>query len=385
MNPAAPAPSPNAAPGPQALLFDGRSARGQAVRLAMQAGDLLALPQSAEAGAAPEPRRWPLAQVQWPERTRHGQRTLHLADGASLQVADSAAFDAWRRQHGPSESWVVRAQQNWRSTLLALVMLVLVVAAGYRWGVPAAARGLVAWLPAEADQAVGAQALESAQGRWLQPTQLPAARQQALREAFAQMVAQAWPAAGSPAGQSAWQPGGQTGGPSSAAPVYTLRFHAATPELGPNAFALPGGDIVVTDELVALLAGHDDTLLGVMAHELGHVQHRHGMHALVQFTLLSTATSIALGDFSSVLAALPAWLAQMGYSRDAEREADAVAVRLLKASGRSPAAMVVLFERLAQGRAAGQEADSGPPIALASHPADEERVRFFREAAAGLR
>lgn len=381
MNPAAApqAQSAHTAAGPRALFFDGRSARGQAVQLAVQAGELLAVPlapRDGEAGPPLDARRWPLAQVQWPERTRHGQRTLHLADGASLQVADSAAFDAWRAQHGPREGWVVRAQQNWRSTLLALVLLVVVGAAGYRWGVPAAARGLVALLPTAADQAVGAQALESVQGRWLKPTQLPAARQEALRSAFAQMVAQAWPAGGS-------------AGPYGNAPAYTLRFHAATGELGPNAFALPGGDIVITDELVALLAGHDDTLLGVMAHELGHVQHRHGMHALAQFTLLSTATSVALGDFSSVLAVLPAWLAQMGYSRDAEREADAVAVRLLRASGRSPAAMVVLFERLAQRRGAeggaDATADSGPPMALASHPADEERVRFFREAAAGLR
>jgi Zn-dependent protease with chaperone function len=366
-----PAPPPGhaahgaAGAGPVALFFDGRSARGHAVRLALHEGQLLAQPLEPTAVDAGPERRWPLAQVQWPERTRHGQRTLHLADGGSLQVADTAAFDAWRALHGPPEGWVVRAQQNWRSTLLALVLLVAVGAAGYRWGVPAAARGLVALVPAAADQAVGEQALQSVQGRWLKPTQLPPARQAALRAAFAQMVAQAWPARGS----------------EGAAPAYTLRFHAATRDLGPNAFALPGGDIVVTDELVALLDGHDDTLLGVMAHELGHVQHRHGMHALAQFTLLSTATSIALGDFSSVLAVLPAWLAQMGYSRDAEREADAVAVRLLRASGRSPAAMVLLFERLA----ARPEAEAGPPMALASHPADEERTRYFREAAAGLR
>ena len=364
-----PAPTPTAAlaaaptQGPQALYFDGRSARGHAVRLVVQEGYLLALPLNTDTDTAPPPRRWPLARLQWPERTRHGQRTLHLADGGSLQVADSAAFDAWRAVHGPREAWVVRAQQQWRSTLVALLLLVVVGVAGYRWGVPAAARGLVALLPVAADQAVGAQALESVQGRWLKPTQLPVARQDTLRAAFAAMVANAWPAG------------------ASAAPVYTLRFHAATPQLGPNAFALPGGDIVITDELVALLAGHDDTLLGVMAHELGHVQHRHGMQTLAQFALLSTATSLALGDFSSVLAVLPAWLAQMGYSRDAEREADAMAVRLLQASGRSPAVMVVLFERLAE----RPGADAGPPLALASHPADDERKRFFRDAAGGLR
>ena len=242
-----------------------------------------------------------MAEVQWPEPTRHGQRTLNLKEGGSLQVAGAAAFDAWRALHGPRKGWVVFAQQHWRGTLVALVALVAVGAAGYRWGVPAAARGLVALVPVAAYQAVGAQALESVQGRWLKPTQLPVVRQQALRSAFAQMAAQAWPAAG------------PTQSSTIRAPAYTLRFHAATRALGPNAFALPGGDIVITDERVALLDGHDDTLLGVMAHEqLGHVQHRHGMHALAQFTLLSTATSIALGDFNSVLAVLPAGLAQMG-------------------------------------------------------------------------
>lgn len=350
------------AEGPQALFFDGTSARGQAVRLLMQGAHLVARPLPTDTGFGPPEHRWPLAQVQWPERTRHGQRTVHLADGSSLQVADTAAFDAWRAQHGPGESWVVRAQQNWRGTLLALVLLVLVSAAGYRWGVPALAGGLVALVPAAADEAVGAQAMESVRAQWLRPTRLPVERQQALRTAFAQMVAQGWPPGGPPA------------------PAYTLHFHAATQALGANAFALPGGGIVVTDQLVELLAGQDDALLGVMAHELGHVQHRHGMRALAQFTLLSTATGIALGDFSSVLAVLPAWLAQMGYSRAAEREADAVAARLLHASGRSPAVMVVLFERLGQ-RTDAEKAGPDLPIALASHPADAERIRYFREAA----
>ncbi len=346
------------ASGPEALHFDGRSARARRVRLALQGAELQAWPLD-EGVEAAAPLRWPLAQVQWPERTRHGQRLVHLSDGAQLQVADTAAFDRWRAQHGARESWVVRAQQHWRGTLLALVLLVAVAAAGYQWGVPLAARGLVAVLPPAVDAAIGAQALESVRSAWLRPTRLPAARQAALQAAFAAAVAQAWPAG--------------------TAPAYTLRFHAATKELGPNAFALPGGDIVVTDALVELLQGHDDTLLGVMAHELGHVQHRHGMHALAQFALLSTATSVALGDFSSMLAVLPAWMAQMGYSRDAERQADAVAARVLRASGRSPAVMVYFFERLAQ----LPGADDGPPMALASHPADAERMRYFQQPDAG--
>jgi predicted Zn-dependent protease len=159
---------------------------------------------------------------------------------------------------------------------------------------------------------------------------------------------------------------------------WTLRFARGGKVLGANAFALPDGTIVITDELVALLDGHDDTLLGVFGHEYGHVHRRDGMRALARLALVSMATGVALGDFSTVLAGVPALLAQLGYSRDAEREADEMAARVLTASGRRPEVMTVLFERLGERRGRAEER-GGLPIALASHPRDDERVRFFRE------
>jgi Zn-dependent protease with chaperone function len=335
----------------EGLLFDGRSARARRVQLAVEDGALVAAPL--EAGDAPE--RWPLAQVQWPERTRHTRRVLHLPGGAQLEAADAAAFDAWRRAHGARESWVVRAQQHWRATLAALVLLGVVLAVGYRWGVPWLADAVVALVPHEVDRAVGRAAFDSLRPRWLEPSKLPPERQAALRAGATQALDAAVPRAR----QRPW----------------TLHFHAGGKALGANAFALPDGSIVITDELIALLEGHDDAVIGVFGHEYGHVQRRHGMRALARFALVSAATSVALGDFSAVIAGVPALLAQLGYSRDAEREADADAARLLAASGRAPAAMAVLFERLAQ-RPGG---DAGLPIALASHPLHDERMRFFRE------
>ena len=82
--------------------------------------------------------------------------------------------------------------------------------------------------------------------------------------------------------------------------------------------------------------------------------------------------------------------------REAEREADAAAVRILRAGGISPAAMVTLFDKLAEKRRASkakaqQDEKDGKDekartahwlgIAFASHPADAERVRFFQDAA----
>jgi predicted Zn-dependent protease len=103
------------------------------------------------------------------------------------------------------------------------------------------------------------------------------------------------------------------------------------------------------------------------------------MRSLVQVTLLGTATSLAFGDFSNILAAAPVLLGQLAYSRDFEREADQHAVQVLRASEISPEVMVTLFERLAQQRTSVRDSHVG--IAFASHPAETERIRLFRDAA----
>lgn len=339
-----------------ALWYDGMQARGRMVRAAVD-GDTLRLHDDA-AGAV---HGVALGRVQWPERTRHGQRVAHLLDGGSLVFPDAVGFDAWRRAHGHKESWVVRAQQRWRATAAALVGLLLASAAGYVWGVPWLASGVVAVMPAQVEASIGDTALAQVQQNLFVPTRTPPSVQAMWRERLAAALQQAYPA-----GPAPWQ----------------LHF-AGGGRLGANAVALPGGHIVVTDELLALLAGADDALLGVLAHEHGHVRRRHGLHAVVRFGLVSAATSAALGDFSAVVATLPAVLAHMGYSRDAEREADADAAFVLRAAGRDPAAMVVLFERLEGRPAAADKGDDGGilPIAFASHPAGAERIAFFRAAA----
>jgi Zn-dependent protease with chaperone function len=338
--------------------FDGRSTRPQAAMVRVAGSELVI-----EAGNGSVLRTVPLREIQWPERQRHGPRVAHIESGGSLHCADGTAWDAFARTAGARETWVVRAQQNWRATLVAGVALIALSVAAYLWGLPIAARGIVALVPAKVDRQIGELALSSVEGQWLQPTRLSSAEQQRVRDAFERAV------------RSAYSPGER--------PAYELRFHAS--KIGPNAFAVPGGVIVLTDELHKLVQGRDDVLVGVLAHEIGHVRARHGMRALVQFAVLGTATSVVLGDFSALLAGAPALLGQMAYSRDHEREADAESVKVLRAAGLSPDAMVVFFEKAQQWRRSdeGQRTGGGIDlgIALASHPADAERIAFFRAAA----
>ncbi|MBA3599458.1 MAG: M48 family metallopeptidase [Methylibium sp.] len=354
-------------PGLAADYFDGRSARPRRVRLQLRAGRLLILddtPSSASAVVIDQGtplRSAALDEVRWPERTRHGARIAHLAGGGELHALASADWDAFVAGAGLREGFVVRSQQSWRAVLAVSVLLLALVAAGWRWGVPLLADATLAVLPASVDAQVGEIALQQVEARWLAPSKLPPAQQAALRSAFDQAVRSA---------AAEEQP----------AP-YRLEFRAA--DIGPNAFALPGGTIVMTDELVQLVEGDEAALVGVLAHEYGHVRGRHGMRQLVQATLLGAAGSLAFGDFSGLLAAAPALLGTLGYSRQLEREADGEAITLLRAAGRDPAAMVGFFERLARWRAARGETadDSVLGIAFSSHPADAERIERFRAAA----
>jgi Zn-dependent protease with chaperone function len=140
---------------------------------------------------------------------------------------------------------------------------------------------------------------------------------------------------------------------------------------GPNAFALPSGDVIVTDELVEL-AEDDDELVAVLAHELGHVVHRHGLrHALQNSTLaLLLLTLSADGTaISSLAVGLPTLLVEARYSRDFEREADRYALSYLSAQGIDPAHFARMLSRIPGG--------SGGLTFLSTHPSTDERAALF--------
>lgn len=360
--------------------FDGRSSRPHQVQAWFDAGQL-------HLRGADVEHRVDVRQVQWPERTRRGPRMAHLPGGATLQGADAAAWDAWVQSGGRSDSWVVRAQQSWRGVLVSLAMIVLLMGAGYLWGLPWLAREVADRLPDSVENQVADVALGQME-RFMKPSELTPQEQRAVEQAW-QQVLQAHTAAQAARGVA----------------VRPSRLLIRSSGIGPNALALPGGTMIVTDDLVRLLQHDGQVIAGVLAHELGHVQHRHGMRMVVQVGVLGFVTSLLWGDYSGVLATVPLWLGQAHYSREAEREADAYSALALRDADLSPAIMVTLFERFALFQQCGRSvlkpgasantADCQPSdetrdaeeasiwgLGFASHPADQERIAFFRDAAA---
>ena len=167
--------------------------------------------------------------------------------------------------------------------------------------------------------------------------------------------------------------------------------------IGANAFALPGGIVVMTDQLVELMA-NDNQIAAVLAHEIGHVHHRHSLRYVLQDSIIALAAMAIYGDASAVAGVavtLPTVLLHAHYSRDFEREADNYAFELLKDTGRSPRELGLALAALEAGKNMSDtknsdhktDADSNNKQLtrklsyLSSHPATQERIEAAENAA----
>ncbi|OGB24683.1 MAG: hypothetical protein A3I66_17990 [Burkholderiales bacterium RIFCSPLOWO2_02_FULL_57_36] len=315
------------------------------------------------------------------ERLEHAPRILRLPNGGFIEISDVAGFDKMLAQYGYREPRVVRWQQNWPLSLLALISLLAILITGYHWGLPWAADKVAQHLPASIEQKIGDAGMKFADENFLKPSKLDVVDQVRLRRLFSELK----------------QPRGQT-------TAYRLEFRHG--HMGPNAFALPNGVIVMTDELV-MLAQDDQAVLGVLSHELGHVQRHHSMRRLLQALGVGVVINLFVGDVSSVLAAVPTFLLDQKYSRDFEREADQYAIDMMQANGAALSPMAELFEKMhalhddevhAKGKAQSKpgkkgrgkdakggrrnekEDDDAPLDYLSSHPSDTERIAKLRAA-----
>lgn len=145
----------------------------------------------------------------------------------------------------------------------------------------------------------------------------------------------------------------------------------------PNAFALPGGTIMVTTGLLHT-AGSSEEIAGVLAHEVGHVIRRHSMRqqagALGIVSLVGLAAETD-GGAPAALATGSALLMGMGHSREYEREADKTGLSLLVDAGIDPAGAVRFMKRMLVRD--GGSAQGIFDRALGSHPATQQRIDYM--------
>lgn len=303
-----------------ARWFDGSSSQGRAVLVGLKPtaqGPSLCVHPLSPTGASALELGWNA--VGWPEAwngsAEQRRVVVDLRDHGSLEIDSVAQWHAALAAAGGRPSLAQRLQTRWSALALALAVAALGLGLFYRFGTPWLATQLTRFVPLSMETSVADSAIRQLDASTLKPSKLPPDRQTALRAQFEQLT------------RNAPIPLQRYGG---YAPQYRLEFRSG---MGANAFALPGGYIVMTDGLVktAASAGLDDSaLLGVLAHEMGHVVHRHTTRMVVEQGVLNVGLGLALGDVSSIVATGSTLLTGLAYRRNHEREADCFAIALMQ-------------------------------------------------------
>ena len=319
--------------------FDGRSAKPHAVSLRLD--DRLAVSGDGVSCS------WPLADLRADDATPPLMRLNILGDPGQVEVADEA-FARALSARCPD----LRKASASRGGALPIVLWSLAaglsVLAAILFGVPAASGLLAPLVPATFESRIGA--VVEAQVIDGLGAGAPCAEAKG-RAALDRLVARLVADRGLPPDLR----------------VTVLRDGTA------NALTLPGARILVLSDLIAKAQSADE-FAGVLAHELGHAAVRDPTRALIQASSTSFLLSLVLGDLtgSTIVVALSQAVLAAGYSREAERAADAYSVVAMTAAGGDAAALAAILERIAQ-----DGADDGAAF-LRSHPFTRERAATIR-------
>ena len=157
---------------------------------------------------------------------------------------------------------------------------------------------------------------------------------------------------------------------------FTYEFNIIE-DPSPNAFALPGGKIFFHTGMLQLMDSEAE-LAGVLSHEIAHAVLSHGYSKIGEAALTNTASNLIdslVGKEVGTVAQVGEVLLNKKFSRDKEKQADILGLRVLDAASYSADGLYNVMEKLSQLKGKGNLADS----LLSSHPASKERMRYLEE------
>jgi Zn-dependent protease with chaperone function len=281
-------------------------------------------------------------------------RRLSLSDGSTFECADGSAVDAFLDGHEQQGGFVAWLERSWKIAAVATVLVAVLLTVLVRYGLPAAAMAAARSTPVVYLDTIDAGTMATADRTLLWPSVLPPERQQKLRAIFQELAGHS---------DGLRQP-------------VQLEFRGSV--MGPNAFALPGGTVVLLDALVAL-AKNDDEIAGVLAHEIGHIAHDHTMQSIYRALGIVAIASSVSGDGGQLIEHVVTQLStlqSLSYSREFETDADRYSVIVMRRAGRDPLAFIDLLDRLVQSRQDTKGKKDKPPSETSwwsSHPGNADR------------
>lgn len=294
----------------------------------------------------PQGERLVVGQARRRDRIGAGPSLLDVGDGWRFETDAHDALDALI---GPERNARLMQLERFHPRLL---LVVLACFAGvfliWRYGIGVLVSIGILLTPPQFVSAIDRGNLAAIDRLFAEPSQIAPARQDEVRAIFADLE-QVAPDA--PYGR------------------YQLHFRDM-PRFGANAFALPGGTIVMTDDFIKRF-GDDDMIAAVLGHEMAHVTEKHSLQQLYRSLSVYLLITLIAGDVGPVAEDIlleGGALMSLAYSRAHESEADAIGIRTAAAAGYDPAALAVFFRRLD-----GMTGGGGGPQWYSTHPASRDR------------
>ena len=228
----------------------------------------------------------------------------------------------------------------------AFIGLLVAGFAFYWWGIPAIGNWLGNNLPVGVEKKIGQQMFDQLKHQW----KIDEERTKLIQDFFEKMTIES---------------------------PYNFRVLVVKDEIV-NAFAMPGGYIIVYDGLLKKIKTHEE-LAGLLAHEGSHVRYRHTSRTLCTTLANYLFISALVGDFSGIVAILAQnadQIKSLSYSRELETEADIKGLELLYFHQINPQGMLNLMITLKE--AGGGSGESLPEFA-STHPLPDSRIMYMEE------
>lgn len=261
---------------------------------------------------------------------------------------ESSAHDEIDKSFGGISSFIHRLENDMSLLVVSLVALAVFCFASYMWIIPTASRWLVHKIP----QSYIDELAKKTEGEWgFGETIVLAQPEQDKMDAVTARLAEKFP-------------------------ENRISITPVAMDGMANAFALPDGTMMVTDELLKELS--TDEVLAVMMHEMGHVTYRHGLQNMAGQVIISALLFLTVGG--SDITSIGQTLAGLSYSRAAEKESDLFAAKHLRDLGLKPTLLSDGLKKIERSHRSGRTRGSSKvPQFLSTHPLTEEREKYLKE------
>ena len=283
----------------------------------------------------------------------HAKRIIELPNHWRLETTQSKELEEYIHQNLSVYRRTLRYIEQEKVGILTLgAIAVFFIGVIYFIVLPVVSKAIVALIPEHLETVIDKGVLKSMEsGGYFLKSELALEKQQQLTEGY-QATCQNQPC-----------------------PSYQIYFRKSNAAIRANAFALPGGIIVVTDALVNL-SEHPEEVWAILAHEMGQIQGKHALTHIVHNATLSAIFMIATGDITSVGYALTLSFLSLQHSRARETEADTYAKQHMEKSCIPLTRFAEMLKKISDQKGNDHSTSSF----LSTHPSTEERIQPFLNA-----